>query len=218
MGFMFRTLKKCKVAICQRFLWALKQYCEVKQYRNLTRGWVMLLLAAAQGLEIFAQPTPTDLLRILLAVLLWKGQVLVPGQGPNCWVLGLKGSMLFWCWQRFLTWATPKRSPWNNPKYPLIGMYDSFFLKTQRVKLLQWLRQGLNEMEIKNCKLVLEQAWILWLDGTKVSVPLLVCTIWHRGTLCWACLHHVLFICILYGKSSPCSSPFYLGNDIFEFR
>lgn len=44
----------------------------------------MLLLAAAQGLEIFAQPTPMDLFRILLAVLPWKGQVLVPGQGPNC--------------------------------------------------------------------------------------------------------------------------------------
>lgn len=50
----------------------------------------MLLLAAAQGLEIFAQPTPMDLLRILLAVLLWKGQVLLPGQGPNCCVLGLQ--------------------------------------------------------------------------------------------------------------------------------
>lgn len=33
----------------------------------------MLLLKAAQGLEIFAQPTAMDLLRILLAVLLWKG-------------------------------------------------------------------------------------------------------------------------------------------------
>lgn len=56
----------------------------------------MLLLAAAQGLEVFAQPTPMDLLRILLAVLLWKGQLLVPGQGLSSWVLGLQGSM-FWC-------------------------------------------------------------------------------------------------------------------------
>lgn len=56
----------------------------------------MLLLAAAQGLEVFAQLTPMDLLRILLAVLLWQGQVLVPGQGPSCWVLRLQGSV-FWC-------------------------------------------------------------------------------------------------------------------------
>lgn len=56
----------------------------------------MLLLAAAQGLEVFAQPTPMDLLRILLAVLLWKGQVLLPGQGPSCWVLRLQRS-IFCC-------------------------------------------------------------------------------------------------------------------------
>lgn len=37
-----------------------------------------MLLAAPHGLEIFAQPTPKDLLGILLAVLLRKRQVLAP--------------------------------------------------------------------------------------------------------------------------------------------
>lgn len=38
MDFMFRTLKKYEMGICQRFLGALKQYREVKQHCNLTRG------------------------------------------------------------------------------------------------------------------------------------------------------------------------------------
>lgn len=80
---MFRTLKKCEMAICQRFLWAFKWYRKVKQYCNLTRGWLRLLLAAAHGMEIFAQPTSKDLLGILLAVLLRKGQILAPGVGTQ---------------------------------------------------------------------------------------------------------------------------------------
>lgn len=42
-----------------------------------------MLLAAARGLEIFAQPTPKDLLGIPLAVLLRKRQVLAPAVGTR---------------------------------------------------------------------------------------------------------------------------------------
>lgn len=83
MDFMFRSLKKCEMAICQRFLWAFKRYRKVKQYCNLTRRWLRLLLAATHVMERLAQPTSEDLLGILLAVLLRKGQILAPGVGTQ---------------------------------------------------------------------------------------------------------------------------------------
>lgn len=107
--FMFRTLKKYDMTICQRFLLALKQCCKVKQHGG-TKQRVILLLAAAHGLEMFAQPRG-----ILLAVPLQKGQVQLLGSGALRSVGALCGRDCS---------ATPGRSLWNSPKFPSMATFS----------------------------------------------------------------------------------------------